>query len=53
VTSRYRLEAYRIERLFFDGVPEPSNGALQPDLSRPGFGVVFRRADAKRYLQKI
>ena len=39
----------RIERLLFDGVPEPVNGVMRPDLSRPGFGFVFKRADATRY----
>jgi L-alanine-DL-glutamate epimerase-like enolase superfamily enzyme len=51
--AEYFHDHVRIERMFFDGLPEPSNGALQPDLSRPGFGVAFRRADAERYLQKI
>ncbi len=35
----------RIERMLFDGVPEPLNGMLRPDLSRPGFGLEFKRAD--------
>jgi L-alanine-DL-glutamate epimerase-like enolase superfamily enzyme len=39
----------RIERLLFDGVSEPVNGVMRPDLSRPGFGFVFKRADATRY----
>jgi hypothetical protein len=39
----------RIERLLFDGAPEPVNGVLRPDLSRPGFGFAFKRADATRY----
>lgn len=39
----------RIERLLFDGVPEPVNGMLRPDLSRPGLGFELKRADASRY----
>ena len=39
----------RIERLLFDGAPEPVNGVLRPDRSRPGFGFAFKRADATRY----
>lgn len=39
----------RIERMFFDGVPEPVDGTLRPDLARPGFGYDFRRQDAERY----
>lgn len=39
----------RIERMLFDGVSEPVHGMLRPDLSRPGFGVEFKRIDARRY----
>jgi hypothetical protein len=35
--------------MLFDGVPEPVDGRLHPDLSRPGAGVTFKHADAKRY----
>ncbi|MGH3029441.1 MAG: enolase C-terminal domain-like protein [Gaiellaceae bacterium] len=39
----------RIERLLFEGAPEPSSGELAADLSRPGLGLELRRADAERY----
>ena len=39
----------RIERLFFSGLPELKDGRLYPDLSRPGLGLEFRRADAQQY----
>jgi L-alanine-DL-glutamate epimerase-like enolase superfamily enzyme len=39
----------RIERLLFDGVIEPREGALRPDSERPGLGIELRRADAERY----
>ena len=39
----------RIERMLFDGLPELVNGMLRPDLSRPGFGIELKRADASRY----
>ena len=39
----------RIERMFFDGFLEPRDGALRPDLSRPGLGVELKRAEAERY----
>jgi L-alanine-DL-glutamate epimerase-like enolase superfamily enzyme len=39
----------RIEHLFFDGAATPQNGLLAPDLSRPGLGLVLKRADAARY----
>lgn len=39
----------RIERLLFDGAPQPRQGMLSPDPERPGLGLVFREADARRY----
>jgi L-alanine-DL-glutamate epimerase-like enolase superfamily enzyme len=39
----------RIERIFFDGVLEPVDGELRPDLTRPGNGLELKRADAERY----
>jgi L-alanine-DL-glutamate epimerase-like enolase superfamily enzyme len=39
----------RIERMFFDGFPEPEDGAVRPDPDRPGLGVELRRADAERH----
>jgi L-alanine-DL-glutamate epimerase-like enolase superfamily enzyme len=45
----YFHDHVRIERRFFDGVPEPVDGALHPDLTRPGNGLELRRADAARY----
>ncbi len=39
----------RIERMLFDGVLEPGDGAMRPDLSRPGHGLSFKHADAERY----
>jgi L-alanine-DL-glutamate epimerase-like enolase superfamily enzyme len=39
----------RIEHLLFDGVLEPRDGALEPDLDRPGMGLELKRADAERY----
>ncbi|HEY6399067.1 MAG TPA: enolase C-terminal domain-like protein [Solirubrobacteraceae bacterium] len=45
----YFHDHVRIERMLFDGVREPTEGALRPDLSRPGIGLELRRADAERY----
>jgi L-alanine-DL-glutamate epimerase-like enolase superfamily enzyme len=39
----------RVERAFFDGaLVAPKNGALEPDLSRPGLGLELKEADAER-----
>ncbi|MGH7344070.1 MAG: enolase C-terminal domain-like protein [Candidatus Rokuibacteriota bacterium] len=39
----------RIEHILFDGVPPIDGGMMRPDLSRPGLGLEFKRADARRY----
>ena len=39
----------RIESMLFEGALEPVDGELRPDLSRPGMGLEFKRADAERY----
>jgi L-alanine-DL-glutamate epimerase-like enolase superfamily enzyme len=45
----YFHDHVRIEQMFFDGVLTPIEGALHPDLSRPGMGLEFKRADAASY----
>jgi L-alanine-DL-glutamate epimerase-like enolase superfamily enzyme len=45
----YFHDHVRIEQMFFDGALRPVAGALHPDLSRPGMGLEFKRADAERY----
>ena len=39
----------RIEQMLFDGFTAPKDGALRPDLTRPGFGLELKRQDAMRY----
>ncbi len=39
----------RIEQMLFDGAPRVHDGAITPDLSRPGLGLEFKRDDARRY----
>ena len=45
----YFHDHVRIESMFFDGALSPVNGELSPDLSRPGMGIEFKRADAQRF----
>jgi L-alanine-DL-glutamate epimerase-like enolase superfamily enzyme len=49
VHAEYFFDHQRIERMLFDGVPEPDRGQLTPDRSRPGLGLELRRADARRH----
>ncbi len=45
----YFHDHVRIEHMFFEGVPKPVNGALRPDLSRPGIGLELKRAQAEKF----
>jgi L-alanine-DL-glutamate epimerase-like enolase superfamily enzyme len=45
----YFHDHVRIEEMLFDGLPELREGALWPDLSRPGNGLSMRRSDAVQY----
>ncbi|HEY4451730.1 MAG TPA: enolase C-terminal domain-like protein [Solirubrobacteraceae bacterium] len=53
VESLLHLEYFhdhtRIEQMLFDGLPELRDGALWPDLGRPGIGLELKRADAERF----
>jgi L-alanine-DL-glutamate epimerase-like enolase superfamily enzyme len=45
----YFYDHARIEQMLFDGALAPVDGLLQPNLSRPGLGLEFKRADAEQY----
>ncbi|MDQ6801522.1 MAG: mandelate racemase [Acidobacteriota bacterium] len=45
----YFFDHARIESMLFEGALVPQNGALRPDLSRPGIGVELKDADAAEY----
>jgi L-alanine-DL-glutamate epimerase-like enolase superfamily enzyme len=45
----YFYDHARIERLLFDGAPQPANGCLSPDRSRPGFGLELKDVDAEQW----
>ena len=47
--GEYFFDHARIEKMFFEGVPLPVHGALQVDRSRPGFGLVPKRSEMKKY----
>ena len=49
VHMEYFHDHVRIERLLFEGVPDPRDGTLPPNETRPGLGVEFLWADAERY----
>lgn len=51
VHIEYFHDHARIERMIFEGVPEPVNGKLAPDLSRLGFGIELKRKVAEQYAQ--
>ncbi|MBW4025665.1 MAG: mandelate racemase [Proteobacteria bacterium] len=39
----------RIEQMLFEGAPAPVDGAIRPDLTRPGLGLTFKQQDAEQY----
>jgi L-alanine-DL-glutamate epimerase-like enolase superfamily enzyme len=45
----YFYDHVRIEQLFFDGIPEPVDGKLEPNLSRPGIGIELKKKDVERF----
>jgi L-alanine-DL-glutamate epimerase-like enolase superfamily enzyme len=45
----YFHDHVRIEHMLFDGFIAQKNGYLEPDASRPGLGLTFKRRDALRY----
>lgn len=51
--AEYFHDHIRIERMFFNDLPEPIDGVLRPDLFRPGIGVTFRRAEAERFRRRF
>ncbi len=49
VHLEYFHDHVRIEHMLFDGVVDPGDGALAPDLERPGNGLELKRGEAERY----
>jgi hypothetical protein len=45
----YFHDHVRIENMLLDGLPQLIHGELQPDLSRPGNGLILKQADAKKF----
>jgi hypothetical protein len=39
--------------MLFDGFTAPKDGAMQPDLSRPGLGLDFKTKDAEKFKDDI
>jgi len=46
----YFFDHVRIESMLLEGFRAPVNGAIVPDLSRPGIGVELREEDALRFV---
>ncbi len=45
----YFHDHVRIERMFFDGFPQPEGGRLVPDKSLPGLGLELRKGDIEKF----
>jgi L-alanine-DL-glutamate epimerase-like enolase superfamily enzyme len=48
----YFHDHVRIERMLFDGAPEPTRGVLRPDPTVTGHGLTLRAADAERFRRR-
>ena len=48
----YFHDHVRIENEIFDGALDPTGGALHPDQSRPGLGLVLKRIDAEPHREQ-
>jgi L-alanine-DL-glutamate epimerase-like enolase superfamily enzyme len=49
VHVEYFFDHARLEEMLFDGALRPVDGRLEPDLTRPGFGLEFRSETAAKY----
>ncbi len=47
--AEYFYDHARIEKMLFDGILQPKDGNVYPDLSRPGIGLEFKHKDAEKY----
>ncbi len=47
--AEYFYDHVRIENMLFDGVMQPENGCIYPDVSRAGMGIEFKYQDAEKY----
>jgi L-alanine-DL-glutamate epimerase-like enolase superfamily enzyme len=45
----YFHDHVRIEHMLFDGAPSPAGGGLEPDWTRPGLGLEWKRRDAEPF----
>jgi L-alanine-DL-glutamate epimerase-like enolase superfamily enzyme len=45
----YFHDHVRVESMLFDGLLDPTGGALRVDRTRPGLGLELKRADAERW----
>jgi L-alanine-DL-glutamate epimerase-like enolase superfamily enzyme len=45
----YFHDHVRIEEMLFDGTLSPEDGALRPDLTRPGHGMEIKRSELEKY----
>ncbi len=49
INTEYFFDHVRIEKMAFEGAIEAKAGALRPDLSQPGFGLVWKKADMSQF----
>jgi L-alanine-DL-glutamate epimerase-like enolase superfamily enzyme len=50
INVEYFHDHSRIEQMIFDGAIRARDGMLEPDLTRPGLGLVLKKPDAEPYI---
>jgi L-alanine-DL-glutamate epimerase-like enolase superfamily enzyme len=48
--AEYFCDHVRIERMLFDGIVEPIEGALRANVTESGLGLTLKRADAEKFV---
>ncbi|MBV9768404.1 MAG: mandelate racemase [Bryobacterales bacterium] len=49
VNTEYFFDHVRVEKMAFDGAIEAHGGNLEPDLSKPGFGLILKKQDMAQF----
>ena len=49
IHTEYFFDHIRIEKMAFEGAIEAKAGSLRPDLSQPGFGLVWKEQDMVQF----
>jgi len=49
INVEYFFDHVRLEKMAFDGAIEAKDGMLRPNPDQPGFGLIWKQADMRKY----